>query len=44
MTERGSRRPSAGAVVTVAVYAFLYAPLIVLVLFSFNQARLGAPG
>jgi len=24
------------------VYAFLYAPLIVLVLFSFNQARLGA--
>jgi spermidine/putrescine transport system permease protein len=36
------RAPSAGAVVTLAVYAFLYAPLIVLVLFSFNQARLGA--
>jgi spermidine/putrescine transport system permease protein len=29
-------------VVTLAVYAFLYAPLIVLVLFSFNRARLGA--
>ena len=42
MTARTSRVPSAGAVVTLAVYAFLYAPLIVLVLFSFNQARLGA--
>jgi len=42
VTARAARGPSAGAVVTLAVYAFLYAPLIVLVLFSFNQARLGA--
>jgi ABC-type spermidine/putrescine transport system permease subunit I len=42
VTARATRAPSAGALVTLAVYAFLYAPLIVLVLFSFNQARLGA--
>ena len=42
MTAPRARVPSAGALVTLAVYAFLYAPLIVLVLFSFNQARLGA--
>ena len=42
MTARSGRRPSAGALLTVAVYAFLYAPLIVLVAFSFNRARLAA--
>ena len=42
MTARTTRVPSGGALVTLAVYAFLYAPLVVLVLFSFNQARLGA--
>ncbi len=42
MTARSRRRPSAGALLTVAVYAFLYAPLIVLVAFSFNRARLAA--
>ncbi len=42
MTVRSGRRPSAGALLTVAVYAFLYAPLIVLVAFSFNRARLAA--
>src|SRR3979490_1920998 len=42
MTGRSGRRPSAGALLTVAVYAFLYAPLIVLVAFSFNRARLAA--
>ena len=42
MTARSPRRPSAGALLTVAVYAFLYAPLIVLVAFSFNRARLAA--
>jgi spermidine/putrescine transport system substrate-binding protein/spermidine/putrescine transport system permease protein len=36
------RRPSAGALAAGAVYAFLYAPLAVLVLFSFNSARLAA--
>ena len=42
MTGRSGRRPSAGALLAVAVYAFLYAPLIVLVAFSFNRARLAA--
>ena len=42
MTARSRRRPRAGALLTVAVYAFLYAPLIVLVAFSFNRARLAA--
>jgi spermidine/putrescine transport system substrate-binding protein/spermidine/putrescine transport system permease protein len=34
--------PSAGALLTLAVYVFLYAPLVVLVAFSFNRARLAA--
>src|SRR5258706_14609746 len=42
MTGRSGRRPSAGALLSVAVYAFRYAPLIVLVAFSFNRARLAA--
>jgi spermidine/putrescine transport system permease protein len=42
VTARARPGPSAGALVTLAVYAFLYAPLVVLVLFSFNRARLGA--
>ncbi len=42
MTTRSGRWPSAGALLAVAVYAFLYAPLIVLVAFSFNRARLAA--
>jgi spermidine/putrescine transport system permease protein len=42
MTARSDRRPSAGALLAVAVYAFLYAPLLVLVAFSFNRARLAA--
>ena len=42
MTARSPWRPSAGALLTAAVYAFLYAPLIVLVAFSFNRARLAA--
>ncbi len=37
-----ARLPSPSALVTAAVYAFLYAPLLVLVAFSFNRARLAA--
>jgi len=36
------RGPGASALVALAVYAFLYAPLVVLVAFSFNRARLSA--
>jgi spermidine/putrescine transport system substrate-binding protein/spermidine/putrescine transport system permease protein len=42
VTGRPRRAPSAGALLTVAVYLFLYAPLVVLVAFSFNRARLAA--
>jgi spermidine/putrescine transport system permease protein len=37
-----ARRPSWLGAVSLAVYAFLYAPLLVLVAFSFNQGRLTA--
>jgi spermidine/putrescine transport system permease protein len=42
VARRSRRRPGASALVTAAVYAFLYAPLLVLVAFSFNRARLAA--
>jgi spermidine/putrescine transport system permease protein len=42
MTAQARRGPSASALVTIAVYVFLYAPLVVLVVFSFNRARIAA--
>lgn len=42
MTGQARRGPSASALVTIAVYVFLYAPLVVLVAFSFNRARIAA--
>jgi spermidine/putrescine transport system permease protein len=39
---RRRRRPVLLALVSLAVYAFLYAPLLVLVAFSFNRGRLTA--
>lgn len=40
--KRSARRPAALASATVLVYALLYAPIAVLVLFSFNGSRLSA--
>ena len=42
MSTAAARRPGFPALVTMAVFAFLYAPLVVLVAFSFNRARLAA--
>ncbi len=42
MAARAPRRPRALALWSAAVYLFLYAPLLVLALFSFNRGRLTA--
>ena len=42
MSERGGARPTPLGIVSLAVYLFLYAPILVLVAFSFNRSRLTA--